>query len=346
MMRAGWASTAPRRKAVRSRVFARVGVRIGVLLASIMLVQPAVARPLDGHSACLLVSRPRPGNALAHSDTLQAFGSFDTLPLLRCFALGNKARGLSGGEGYDTMRAYLEHCYYMDDAVGCFGYADADNDLRPGDGSRYTEYREWLKSVLYLRVDSSWYCRDVESIIGSFHYYPGHGLYPNGAIAIERYIVGSNKCDSAKWSREIEAEFAGIYSEWRDTVKDSLHEARPDTTIPSIDDIGLSILRGPKQAVPPSALPPGADHLALLRMSEDPFERSTELIFTVADYGLVTFELFDILGHRVRSNGIGQVLDPGEHRITITGDGLASGVYFARLTYHDGDVHSIMVRKR
>jgi hypothetical protein len=273
----------------------------------------------------------------------------DTLSESQCNHLAQIAEIYSNGgtdqQGYDTTRAYLTLCYNQQGSVGYFTLTDGDNDHRKNDLNRYVEYREWLKSVLYLRTDSTWYCRDVESILGTFKYYEGHGAYPNGAIAGLRYILDNRKCDSAIFTPFIQGNINWRNEIWKDSVKDSLHSARPDTTIPSIDDIGLSILRGQQASVRP-VMASRDEYLGDLYVTENPFTRSTEVKVTVYEYGLVTFQLFDALGKEQTSNGIGQVLQPGEHTFEIDGNKIASGVYFARLSYHNGDVKTVMLRKK
>ncbi|MDP4200207.1 MAG: T9SS type A sorting domain-containing protein [Bacteroidota bacterium] len=250
---------------------------------------------------------------------------------------------------YDTTKLYLKNCYELPGAEGNFCTTDAANQNRSKDPNRFVEYREWLKSVLYLRPDSDWYCSDVGSILHTFIYYPGKGLYINGQIAIARYVLEHSHCDTGVMADFRLADSTGIpmiYSIWRDTVKDSLREPRPDTTIPSIDSIGLSILRGPEYAEV-TTRPKGTDlRVTSIRATENPFTKATEIVVELADYGLVKFELFDALGNLVASNGgLGQVLEPGEHTFEVDGSKLPSGTYFARIAYHNGDVKTIMLNK-
>ncbi|HWF44982.1 MAG TPA: hypothetical protein VG537_10100 [Candidatus Kapabacteria bacterium] len=282
-------------------------------------------------------------------DQPTTISSYDTN---ECNYLRNLANELEGPgtyqESYDTIRAYLTLCYNQRGSQGTFALADGDNDYRNNDPNRYVEYREWLKSVLYLRPDSVWYCDDVASIVNTFVYFEGHGGYPNGIIGILNYIIGNQRCDSS-WFPSIQQEIHSRNVIWQDTVKDSLTEARPDTTIPSIDSIGLSILRGPQFAgvkAGPPTYDPSMDEISGLHVTENPFDNSTQVAFTLNDYGLVVFQLYDDLGKLQTSNGIGQVLYPGEHTFDIDGTKLASGVYYARISYHNGDVKTVMVRKR
>jgi hypothetical protein len=305
----------------------------------------------------LLTSMPTPPTvdclgggytAKEHGNLPQSMGEYDTN---ECNHLRNLANELEGPgtyqESYDTIRAYLTLCYNQRGSQGTFALADGDNDYRNNDPNRYVEYREWLKSVLYLRTDSVWYCDDVASIVNTFVYFEGHGGYPNGIIGVLDYILGNQRCDSS-WFPSIQQEIYSRNVIWQDTVKDSLTEARPDTTIPSIDDIGLAILRGPLQVVHPSPMGGSVEgeELANLHVTENPFDNSTQVAFTLNDYGLVVFQLYDDLGKLQTSNGIGQVLYPGEHTFDIDGTKLASGVYYARISYHNGGVKTVMVRKR
>ncbi|MDP4200205.1 MAG: hypothetical protein Q8922_08975 [Bacteroidota bacterium] len=310
---------------------------IALLIA--LLVCPEVVLP--GH---VPLAKSAKYHFVAHGTKPDS--TFDTS---ECRRLMNKAEAYSNvGQyqtAYDTVRYYLTLCHDDWMALGEFDAADGDNDGRGNPARAYPEFREWLKSVLYLRTDSMWYCRDVQGIIKCFNYFEGHGIYPNGAIAVIRYLVSHNKC-GARFLYDGESGAVAFRNKiWRDTVKDSLTEARPDTNIPSIDSIGLSILRGPQYA---SAVGPqkyGEPRISTLRATENPFTRATEIVFDLADYGLVEFKLFDALGNVVTSNGIGQVLEPGQHTFEIDGSKLPAGAYFARIAYHNRDVKSVMLVK-
>jgi|GEM_PF-3530798 len=288
-----------------------------------------------------------------HSASSQA----DTLSSYQCDYLSNRETLIRDGgdyqKAYDTAKLYLTLCYNQHYSEGMFSNASADVDAiahayNAGDTTVYDIFREWLKSVLYLRMDSSWYCADVFEIVHTFMHYPGHGHYLNAMEAITRYILENNRCDS-EWSGLFKEGIhwpSAIQDWWSDTVRDSLTEPRPDTTVPSIDSIGLSILSGPQAGVEPSPIAPGQSQFSGLYVTENPFTNTTAIKFTLADYGLVTFQLFDVLGHAVTTNGIGQVLYPGAHEFDIDGSKLAPGNYIARVAFHDGDVQSIMVVKK
>jgi hypothetical protein len=62
----------------------------------------------------------------------------------------------------------------------------------------------------------------------------------------------------------------------------------------------------------------------------NPFNPSTILTYTLARGQQVELEIFDLLGRRVRTLVSG-VQEAGGHTVTFHGDGLASGVYLARI---------------
>jgi hypothetical protein len=70
----------------------------------------------------------------------------------------------------------------------------------------------------------------------------------------------------------------------------------------------------------------------------NPFNPSTRITFSVRDSGLpagqagfVSLKVYDLLGREVRTL-VNENLQPGSYEVTFSADGLASGVYFYRLT--------------
>lgn len=62
----------------------------------------------------------------------------------------------------------------------------------------------------------------------------------------------------------------------------------------------------------------------------NPFNPSTKIGFQIADYGLVTVKVYDVLGREVRTL-LSENLSAGSYEVTFDGSDLASGVYFYRL---------------
>ena len=63
----------------------------------------------------------------------------------------------------------------------------------------------------------------------------------------------------------------------------------------------------------------------------NPFNPSTTIAFTIAEYGLVSLKIYDILGREV-SVLLNEEKSPGTYQILFNAKGLASGIYFYRLT--------------
>jgi alpha-tubulin suppressor-like RCC1 family protein len=70
---------------------------------------------------------------------------------------------------------------------------------------------------------------------------------------------------------------------------------------------------------------------ALEQNYPNPFNPTTTITFTLAEDGLTTFKIYDVLGREIKTL-VNEVLKAGEiHRINFDGSGLSSGVYFYRL---------------
>lgn len=72
-------------------------------------------------------------------------------------------------------------------------------------------------------------------------------------------------------------------------------------------------------------------HFSLQQNYPNPFNPATEIGFSIADAGLVSLRVFDLLGREVAVL-VNEELQPGKYVRTFRGDALASGVYCYRLT--------------
>jgi hypothetical protein len=70
---------------------------------------------------------------------------------------------------------------------------------------------------------------------------------------------------------------------------------------------------------------------ALEQNYPNPFNGSSEVGFRIAEFGLVTLQVFDLLGRPVAML-VNEPRAPGAYRVRFDGSGLASGVYLYRLT--------------
>jgi hypothetical protein len=75
---------------------------------------------------------------------------------------------------------------------------------------------------------------------------------------------------------------------------------------------------------------PAAVGLQLAQNVPNPFRGSATISYTIPTSGHVSLALFDVLGRRVRTLADG-VESAGRHDVSLSGEGLPSGVYFYRL---------------
>jgi hypothetical protein len=63
----------------------------------------------------------------------------------------------------------------------------------------------------------------------------------------------------------------------------------------------------------------------------NPFNPSTHIRFSVRGSGFVSLKVYDLLGREVRTL-VSENLQPGSYEVTFDASGLASGIYYYRLT--------------
>ncbi len=268
-----------------------------------------------------------------------------------CIGLFFRADGYrSGGayrKGYDSLRYAMEHCPNFVIAPSFFHSIDGAVANMSNDTTRFIDYREWLKKVLYLNTqDWKYYCADVESIMFTMNYFPGRGNDVNGSLAILKYVVESGKCmkeffgssdtTSSLWSRTRLIQ----YHNWQDSVRDSI--ATPfDTTLPSLESLNLQILFGQDfvvhehEVIDPSAI-------SLLEASPNPCVNTTELHYRIRSTAALRLSVYDALGKEVYNDPIG-FRPEGDYTLKLNTALWPSGSYFARLSSLVGGVVTVKI---
>ena len=69
----------------------------------------------------------------------------------------------------------------------------------------------------------------------------------------------------------------------------------------------------------------------------NPFNPTTHFGFRIADFGLVTLKVYNVLGQEVATL-VDDLKEPGTYTVQWNASGVASGVYYYKLTagsYHD-----------
>jgi hypothetical protein len=246
----------------------------------------------------------------------------------------------------DTLKIFIERCYDKPDAWREFDVIGVSVAGGSDDPNRFYELLDWLKSVLYLNTtDSNYYCGDVNTIFHNFQYLPerGEGDYL-GCLTIMKYVRESGRCPMWDNYNQRYDELYRFYMDetvkrWQDSVKDSI--ATPiDTTLPSLEDLGLGLLRGQNGVT--SALP--VSRLGELIATRNPFTDILELKYRLDKSAMVRIDVYDLLGRTVYSEGQGYKAE-GEHVLSLQPEGWASGSYYVRLSSPSGEVKTVKVVK-
>jgi hypothetical protein len=253
----------------------------------------------------------------------------------------------------DTLRLFIERCATSTTAADGspayteFGDISADVSQMDTSNGRWLDYRSWLKKVLYLNVDTNYYCSDVEEMFTTFQYYdPEKGIDYNSIVSIVDYLLATNRCPvytNLFLQRRAAARKDQIRI-WRDTVTDSL-KTPIDTSEQNIDSIGFSILRGPQHNLVLPSMPYSQTIIASLTSTLNPFKTETTLEFVLNRMAYITADVYDVLGHKVWGSDRGGTMDAGAHQMRIDGAGMSSGIYYSRISTGFGEVKTVKLVK-
>ncbi|HEY6170828.1 MAG TPA: T9SS type A sorting domain-containing protein [Candidatus Kapabacteria bacterium] len=246
-------------------------------------------------------------------------------------------------KAYDTLRYYIENCAMEPKSARAFSSFYSPNYLRSDDPNRYPEHLQWLKKVLYYNPDSGYYCADVISMLSTFQYFDSvHGKYLEGGVTVAKYIIDSAHCDNYDQAikENIDADMQTLYKKWKDTVQDSM--ATPfNPQFPSLEDLDLTILRGPQNSVTPIT---HESRLGELLATRNPFTDILELKYRLDKSAMVRIDVYDLLGRAVYSEGHGYKAE-GEHVLSLQSKAWSSGSYYVRLSSPSGEVKTVKVVK-
>lgn len=249
----------------------------------------------------------------------------------------------------DTGKLFIEHCANYEDAWRAFNDISYSLDFLKSDSDRYINFVGWLKDVLYLNTqDSGYWCADVSSLVYTFHYVDSRGKSDGlGAIAILKYVKESGRCigfGSIDDYDELHSFYMNeITQHWRDTVTDSI--ATPlDTTLPSLEDLDLGILRG-KSAVVSGGAVSNAPRLSHVTAERNPFTDEVALNVELTTSTMLRLDIYDELGRSVYGEAFGY-MQKGDHRFSVNGKAWADGVYYARISTSGGEIRTVKLIKQ
>ncbi len=251
-------------------------------------------------------------------------------------------------EAYQAYKLYVENCYNDPESWRAFNRLSSSNITRKPDtvGKNY-EFREWLKKVLYYNTnDLLYYCEDLMAMAKSYAAWDrADETQANAIITLFRYLIDSTDCGNDEYLKEGILEVRKFqYEIWIDTVKDSL-ETPLDTTLPTIDELGLALIRKSQVAVLPTTARPLSP---LIDMSAvpNPFSSEISIEYVLADNAIVNIEILDILGKEVYRT-TRQLQTVGKHLEKIITTNWQEGTYFARLSTSTGETTTIkLILKR
>jgi hypothetical protein len=255
--------------------------------------------------------------------------SYDTCAHLKIWESIKPSDAATAKLIYDSLRIYIKKCAASDDqSYAAFTPLDGAVPLyAPKDTSRYAGYREWLISVLYLNTSTPiYFCRCLRSIAGTYQY--GKYYSTNAGIAIFRYLRNNPQCNGQAIN---------------DIIKqDSLYLLQNglDTTIPSLDSLGLGFLLTHESAAPSNSWL-SDQYIASLTSSPNPFQSATNLRFELSRMSYVMIEVYDLLGNKVYGNGARKTYEAGSYEVALDGKSLPHGTLYARIATGFGEVKTV-----
>ncbi len=278
-------------------------------------------------------------------------------------------------DGYDTLRLFMEQCpFYVGGkynsgvvASDGFNYVSAAVEQWQGGGTgRWPDFLAWLKQVLYLNPDTTWYCQDVSDMLTA--------LQTDEAAkeAALEYVIGSGKCPGFASLPYLHVAIQARHTDWLDSIenkyeyllyppgspgliryRDSINAdtlANPyDSTVPTLQQVNLQVLLGPQYEKVQQSTPAAVGTQALLsaQLIENPVsDDEIDIAYQMNRTALVTMELSDVLGRSVPlSYAKYQLEQAGSHTASISAPNLPVGTYYLRITTDVGDAITLKVVK-
>lgn len=239
---------------------------------------------------------------------------------------------------YDTLRRYVESCAVLDNdwSYTAFNQISADvSYYTQDDTNRFNVYRDWLLSVVFLNtVNPYYYCACVEAMIATYQY--GPYSYTNAPLAVMKFLLENHNCASPGLQETYDQTIKSRHESWISKGDTTIPE---DTTIPSLDQIGLGALLNHSGASPSTT--PSQIYLASFTSSPNPFKEEMHLRFHLNRMAYTTIGIYDLLGHQVWGDGKGRSLEAGDHEILIDGKSLPEGSLYARISTGFGEVKTV-----
>ncbi len=293
----------------------------------------------------------------------------DTTGQFACGNLWNDGISMNSGyefqSAYDTLRLFIESCPLYPNSWSAFNDVDAAvSGWSAGGAGRWPDFLTWLKQVLYLNLDTMWYCSDVSDMISALQsdeaaqeaamqYILQNGKCPAFTSAFQTLYNSASHWRHQFWLDSVAGKYDtvvpyGMYSWWVDSLVNLDTLANPyDSTIPTLQQDSLQILLGPQYASSVGASSPITSQALLsAQLMENPMQDEIDVSYQMGRTALVTMELRDVLGRSVPiANAKYQLEQPGDHNASIPAPNLPQGTYYLRITTDVGDAITLKVVK-
>ena len=254
-------------------------------------------------------------------------------------------------EIYDTGKLLVDSCYNNYQGMeGIFGFlSGAVQQLYIADTNIYSEYNQWLESVLYLNTtDPQYFCDCAVQLSGTLTSNPNKDTTEtlnwkalNRGLAVLNWLVQNTTCDTPQIAGEIKSARSTQRQEWLNDTSVPL-----DTTLPPLDSIQPGLLELLDRHLLYADVPFNFHGiLSNATANPNPATEGTVISFSIAKEAYVKIELFNVLGHEVGSAGFESLFEPGNKSVPLSLAGLPSGTYFARILTAYGEVQSVKLVK-
>jgi hypothetical protein len=245
---------------------------------------------------------------------------------------------------YDTGKFYIEHCYADPQSYMQFGTIySACQGLMGEHDTLWAQFRVWLKSVVYLNSNKSYYCGDLQAYGATFSHKDelGDPMDFKTAISIYEFLSDSLKCFGHS---SISAYIIEYHNYWKDTVKDSIKTPFDSSTY-TLDQMGQGFIRGfQNQTSVIGEQSISSNLIAGFSAVQNPFSDEVELHYKLNRENLTRLEIYDVLGREMWSDGQGYHSPGTAPSIKIDTKSWQAGTYYARLTTFSNETKTIVLK--
>ncbi len=232
---------------------------------------------------------------------------------------------------YDTIGVFIEHCNRIISTAILAIYLEDRTETVHFSPDSAIPYINWLKQILYDNPDSGYYCAVAYEMADAVFDFglTGKDQYLQGAAAILDYLLATHRCPQYEYKIQ--------------SFRNQIRSGDLDTTHPTIDSIGFSVLRGPEY-IPNTVNRLPVVNTLRVEAAGNPFNNRLLLRYYTDAVTALKVEIIDILGTTVYSKGLG-AQQPGNHEIELATQLWATGAYYVRISTITGERVTIKLIK-